>query len=135
MKALVLLSALFVGLPAMAGGSSTVGPGAPQFEVGCFDLNATDKLFEVTVGRYWPNYALQLEIIDRVGQNVSSEEAKRVEPSTVGGALTYQSRQFELRIYATTTPIVFEGRTYSYSELIQNGRVVRTLKCELLGSH
>lgn len=135
MKTLGLLLGLFFGLPAIAGGSSTVGPGAPQIEVGCFDFKATDKLFEVTVGRYWPNYDLQLAIIDRAGQNVSSEEAKRVDPSTMGGDLTYQSRQSELRIYATTTPIVFEGRTYSYSELIQNGQVIRTLKCELLSTN
>ena len=134
----VFASLLLFSTAGHAGGSSVAGIGAPEFIYVCYEMNFhrydpsnNDQAdFEVNIGKFYPKYQLTLSVIDRKAPNMSSEPTVEKISKAIGGPISYLSRNYQLYVRATTTPIFENGHVFHYSELTYKNRPYKTLKCE-----
>jgi hypothetical protein len=122
------------------GGSSVVGPPAPQFEYGCFEMdykpdlnNWNEPKFEVSIVKFAPDFKLQISIIDRVNQTVTTESVVKQPGEAVGSPLTYKGETYRLEINTSLAPIYEDGEIYAPSELYLNDQTERSMKCKFYG--
>lgn len=99
MKTLIALATLLPSL-AFAGGSSVVGPGAPQFDYRCVDASGN---VQVDIMRSWPKYEeTKLGVITYIPMTISDEAVERTAESRPGAPVIYQGKRFELAVRATS---------------------------------
>ena len=133
-----MASLLLLSTAGHAGGSSVAGIGAPEFIYACYEMNfhpydRSNNLqpdFEVNIGKFYPKYQLNLSVIDRKTPSMSSEPTVEKISKAIGAPISYLSRNYQLYVKATTTPIFENGHVFHYSELTYKNRPYRSLKCE-----
>lgn len=102
---------------ALAGGSSVVGPGAPQFEYRC---GGSAGNMQVDIVRMWPNYdETKIGVLTYVPMNVVHDVVERIPGDRPGASLTFQGQRFELSVRATS-PIIREGQPITYRAFLRD---------------
>lgn len=99
MKTLIAFATLLPTL-AFAGGSSVVGPGAPQFEYRCKDASEN---VQVDIVRTWPKYEeTKLSVITYIPMTFTDEIVQKKTVNRPGAPVIYQGKRFELAVRASS---------------------------------
>lgn len=95
---------------ALAGGGSSIGPGAPQIEYDCRD--GTGNVLAL-IGRWAPNYVetIVVETIVPMTLTSDSDGVQKISSPAMGGALTVKGSRFEIQL-AVSAPIFEMGNTF-----------------------
>src|SRR6218665_2227259 len=99
MKTLIAFATLLPTL-AFAGGSSVVGPGAPQFDYRCNDASGN---VQVDIVRTWPKYEVtKISVITYIPMTFTDEAVERKTVERPGAPVIYQGKRFALSVRATS---------------------------------
>lgn len=120
MKSALALSLSILALSptlALAGGSSVVGPGAPQFEYRCGDAAQN---VQVDIVRMWPNYdEIKIGVATYVPMNVVHDVVERIPGDRPGASLQFKGERFELSVRATS-PLIREGQPITFRAFLRD---------------
>lgn len=124
------------------GGSSVAGPGAPEMEYGCYEVEfvfgkpMTAPDFQIDIGKFWPKYELEIDILDYLdflkGAPEKTQKAVRHEPVTEGAPIVYTSSNYRIEIYVAGPSTVEDGKAFWHGELYRNDVFERELKCRAI---
>jgi hypothetical protein len=105
-KAMVTLLAIF-SINALAGGGSSIGPGAPQIQFGCTDLEGVSKYVQIYRSPMDGYAQLRLGITDFSNNNsigIYDGVARDVSSSNPGASKVFESGGYKIRINTNGAP-------------------------------
>ena len=120
---------------AFAGGSSTVGPGAPKWRYSCHDAS---RNLSVVLMRLWPAYDRDVISVHAVipSAYASDGPVQEENPGIPGAPTRFVGRRFELSVSAAA-PAYRDGRAFlagSIADLGGDPSVKIAVECEVVGT-
>lgn len=126
MKQLLMVLSL-IGFAAHAGGGSSIGPAAPEWEYSCTDTSGN---LGVLLGSHMSIYhgrGVIAVTTDVPWTQVSDDHVTR-RTGAPGSGLTYSGKRLEVHLLTDSAPIYKHGKVYVAAELTDYWRVKYSLE-------